>query len=122
MAECEHPTGPEGGLEVEIRISSAPRRLLFPPFLNTNMFQPIASVPLMAGGRTPADGKRLGEQMSKKISGLFALLVFLALSLFLVNCGRFVSAGGLVIRAQPWREHVGSVAIDLGSGRLSLIQ
>jgi hypothetical protein len=76
----------------------------------------------MAGGRTPADGKRLGEQMSKKISGLFALLAFLGLSLFLINCGSSSSrpAGVLYVLSQG-ENNVGSFAIDLGSGRLSLI-
>src|SRR5713226_8230055 len=86
------------------------------------MFQPNASVSVMAGGRTPADGKRLGEQMSKKISGLFALLAFLGLSLFLINCGSSSSrpAGVLYVLSQG-ENNVGSFAIDLGSGRLSLI-
>ena len=76
----------------------------------------------MAGERTPADGKRLGEQMSKKISGLFALLAFLGLSLFLVNCGSSSSrpAGVLYVLSQG-ENNVGSFAIDLGSGRLSLL-
>jgi 6-phosphogluconolactonase (cycloisomerase 2 family) len=76
----------------------------------------------MAGGRTPADGKRLGEQMSKKISGLFLLLAFLGLSLFLINCGSSSSrpAGVLYVLSQG-ENNVGSFAIDLGSGRLSLI-
>src|SRR5213593_4131845 len=86
------------------------------------MFQPNASVSVMAGGRTPADGKRLGEQMSKKISGLFLLLAFLGLSLFLINCGSSSSrpAGVLYVLSQG-ENNVGSFAIDLGSGRLSLI-
>src|SRR2546426_1323575 len=86
------------------------------------MFQPNASVSVMAGGRTPADGKRLGEQMSKKISGLFALLAFLGLSLFLINCGSSSSrpAGVLYVLSQG-ENNVGSFAIDLGSGRLSLL-
>jgi 6-phosphogluconolactonase (cycloisomerase 2 family) len=86
------------------------------------MFQPNASVSVMAGGRTPVDGKRLGEQMSKKIPGLFALLAFLGLSLFLINCGSSSSrpAGVLYVLSQG-ENNVGSFAIDLGSGRLSLI-
>ena len=76
----------------------------------------------MAGERTPADGKRLGEQMSKKISGLFLLLAFLGLSLFLINCGSSSSrpAGVLYVLSQG-ENNVGSFAIDLGSGRLSLL-
>jgi len=70
----------------------------------------------------PADGKRLGEQMSKKISGLFLLLAFLGLSLFLINCGSSSSrpAGVLYVISQG-ENNVGSFAIDLGNGRLSLI-
>src|SRR5882724_2121249 len=86
------------------------------------MFQPNASVSVMAGGRTPADGKRLGEQMSKKISALFALLAFLGLSLFLINCGSSSSrpAGVLYVLSQG-ENNVGSFAIDLSSGGLSLL-
>ena len=60
--------------------------------------------------------------MSKKISGLFALLAFLGLSLFLINCGSSSSrpAGVLYVVSQG-ENNVGSFAIDLGSGRLSLI-
>jgi 6-phosphogluconolactonase (cycloisomerase 2 family) len=86
------------------------------------MFQPIASVTVMAGWRTPADGKRLGEQMSKKIPGFFALLAFLGLTLFLINCGSSSSrpAGVLYVLSQGAND-VGSYAIDLDSGRLSQI-
>src|SRR2546423_948745 len=86
------------------------------------MFQPNASVSVMAGGRTPADGKRLGEQMSKKISGLLALFAFFGLTLFLINCGSSSSrpAGVLYVLSQGVGE-VGSYAIDLGNGRLSLL-
>ena len=61
--------------------------------------------------------------MSKKISGLFALLAFLGLSLFLVNCGSSSSrpAGVLYVLSQG-ENNVGSFAIDLGSGRLSLLK
>ena len=60
--------------------------------------------------------------MSKKISGLFALLAFLGLSLFLANCGSSSSrpAGVLYVLSQG-ENNVGSFAIDLGSGRLSLL-
>src|SRR6267142_1729088 len=86
------------------------------------MFQPNASVSVMAGGRTPADGKRLGEQMSKKISGFLALLAFLGLTLLLINCGSSSSrpAGVLYVLSQG-ASNVGYYAIDLGSGKLSLL-
>ena len=60
--------------------------------------------------------------MSKKISGLFLLLPFLGLSLFLINCGSSSSrpAGVLYVLSQG-ESNVGLFAIDLGSGRLSLI-
>src|SRR6266576_3756625 len=86
------------------------------------MFQPIASVSVMAGERTPADGKRLGEQMSKKISGIFALLAFFGLTLFLINCGSSSSRpAALLYVLSQGENNVGSFAIDLGSGRLSLL-
>ena len=86
------------------------------------MFQLNASISVMAGGRTPADGKRLGEQMSKKISGCLTLLAFLGLSIFLVNCGSSSSrpAGVLYVLSQG-ENKVGSYAIDLNNGKLSLI-
>src|SRR3981189_2716798 len=86
------------------------------------MFQPIASVSVMAGGRTPADGTRLGEQMSKKISGFIALVAFFGLTLFLVNCGSSSSrpAGVLYVLSQG-ANNAGSYAIDLGNGKLSLL-
>jgi 6-phosphogluconolactonase len=76
----------------------------------------------MAGGRMPVDGKRLGEEMSKKIPGLFAFLAFLGLSLFLINCGTSSSrpAGVLYVLSQG-ANNVGSYAIDLSNGGLSLI-
>lgn len=60
--------------------------------------------------------------MSKKIPGLFALLAFLGLILFLINCGTSSSrpAGVLYVLSQG-ENNVGSYAIDLGNGRLSLI-
>ncbi len=60
--------------------------------------------------------------MSKKISGLFALLAFLGLNLFLINCGTSSSrpAGILYVLSQG-SNNVGSYAIDLSNGRLSLI-
>jgi len=76
----------------------------------------------MAGERTPADGKRLGEQMSKKISGIFALLAFFGLTLFLINCGSSSSRpAALLYVLSQGENNVGSFAIDLGSGRLSLL-
>src|SRR6267154_1521644 len=86
------------------------------------MLQPNASVSVMAGGRTPADGKRLGEQMSKKISGFLAVVAFLGLTLFLINCGSSSSrpAGVLYVLSQG-ESNVGYYAIDLGSGNLSLL-
>ncbi len=60
--------------------------------------------------------------MSKKISGLLLLLAFFGLSLFLINCGSSSSrpAGVLYVLSQG-ENNVGSFAIDLASGRLSLI-
>jgi hypothetical protein len=75
----------------------------------------------MAGWRAPADGKRLGEQMSKKIPGLFVVLALFGLSL-LVNCGSSSSrpAGILYVLSQG-ENNVGFYSIDLGNGKLSLI-
>lgn len=60
--------------------------------------------------------------MSKKISGLFAVLAFLGLTLFLINCGSSSSrpAGVLYVLSQG-ESNVESYAIDLGGGGLSLI-
>src|SRR5258706_11830876 len=86
------------------------------------MFQPSASIYVMAGGRTPADGKRLGEQMSKKISGYLALLAFLGLTALLVNCGSSSSRpAGVLYYLSQGEQQVGSYAINLNSGALSLI-
>lgn len=76
----------------------------------------------MAGGRTPADGKRLGEQMSKKIPGLFALLALCGVSVLLINCGTSSSrpAGVLYVLSQG-ANNVGSYAINLDNGKLSQI-
>ncbi|MBI3477245.1 MAG: beta-propeller fold lactonase family protein [Acidobacteria bacterium] len=85
------------------------------------MFQLNASIAVMAGGRTPADGKRLGEQMSKKISGCLTLLAFLGLTIFLVNCGSSSSRpAGLLYVLSQGENNVESYAIDLGNGKLSL--
>jgi hypothetical protein len=60
--------------------------------------------------------------MSKKIPGLLALLAFLGLSLFLINCGTSSSrpSGVLYVLSQG-ENNVGSYAIDLSNGNLSLI-
>ncbi|MBI3645457.1 MAG: beta-propeller fold lactonase family protein [Acidobacteriales bacterium] len=60
--------------------------------------------------------------MSKKIPGLFALLAFLGLSLFLINCGTSSSrpAGVLYVLSQG-ANNVGSYAINLDNGKLSQI-
>src|SRR5437868_2837802 len=86
------------------------------------MFQPSASISVMAGGRTPLNGKRLGEEMSKKICGLFALLAILGLVFFLINCGSSSSrpADVLYVLSQG-ANNIGYYSIDLGNGRLSLI-
>jgi len=79
-----------------------------------------------AGGASPADGKRLGEQMSKKIGGVVALVGLCALSLFLLNCGSSSSrpSGLLYVLTQGINgigDNVSSFAMDLSSGNLSLI-
>jgi 6-phosphogluconolactonase len=60
--------------------------------------------------------------MSKKIPGLIAWLALVGLSVFLVNCGSSSSrpAGVLYVLSQG-ASNVGSYAIDLGNGHLSLI-
>jgi hypothetical protein len=57
-----------------------------------------------------------------KISGLFALLAFFGLSIFLISCGSSSSrpAGVLYVVSQG-ESNVGSFAIDLGNGKLSLL-
>jgi len=76
----------------------------------------------MAGERTPADGKRLGEQMSKKISGCVALVALFGLTLFLMNCGSSSSRpAGLLYVASQGDSNIGSYAINLDSGKLSLL-
>src|SRR5215468_6037202 len=69
----------------------------------------------------PAD-RALGEQMSKKISGLFLLVAVIGLSAFLINCGSSSSrpAGVLYFLSQG-EAQIGSYAIDLDNGNLSLI-
>jgi 6-phosphogluconolactonase (cycloisomerase 2 family) len=90
-----------------------------------------------AGGRLPADGKRLttpigkkarqlgaplGEQMSKKTGGVVALVALCGLSLFLLNCGNTVSrSSGLLYVLSQGSSNVQSYAINLSSGGLSLI-
>ena len=60
--------------------------------------------------------------MSKKISGFLALVAFFGLTLFLINCGSSSSrpAGVLFVVSQG-ANNVGSYAIDLGNGKLSLL-
>jgi 6-phosphogluconolactonase (cycloisomerase 2 family) len=86
------------------------------------MFQPNASIYVMAGRRTPADGKRLGEQMSKKISGCLTQLAFLGLTVLLISCGTSSSRpAGVLYYLSQGDSKVGSYAINLNSGALSLI-
>jgi 6-phosphogluconolactonase (cycloisomerase 2 family) len=71
-------------------------------------------------------GKLLGEWMSKKISGIVALVGVCALSIFLLNCGSSSSrpAGVLYVLTQGSNgvgNNVSSFALDLNSGNLSLI-
>ena len=70
----------------------------------------------------PADRKRLGEQMSKKMRGIVAFLAVVGLGLLLLNCGTSTSrpAGVLYVLSQG-DSTVGSYAINLDSGRLSQI-
>jgi 6-phosphogluconolactonase (cycloisomerase 2 family) len=70
----------------------------------------------------PADKKRLGEQMSKKLRAILAFAVLAGLSLLLLNCGTSTSrpAGVLYVLSQG-ESTVGSYAINLDSGALSLI-
>src|SRR6202043_2048449 len=100
--------------------------LLFPLIPNTNIFQPKASGSVTVGGGSPADGKRLGEQMSKKIGGGVVLAAICALSIFLLNCGSSSSrpSGLLYVLTQGINgagDNISSFAINLGSGNLSLI-
>jgi lactonase family protein with 7-bladed beta-propeller len=84
-----------------------------------------------AGGASPADGKRLGVQMSKKIVGVVALAGLCALSLFLLNCGTTSSrpSGLLYALTQGYNGegatgigyNVSSFAMDFNNGNLSLI-
>jgi len=76
----------------------------------------------MAGWAVPADRKRLGEQMSKKMRGILAFLALVGLSFLLLNCGSSSSrpAGVLYVLSQG-DSTVGSFAINLDSGKLSQI-
>ena len=81
---------------------------------------------MTAGRALPADGKRLGEQMSKKISVVIALVGLCALSLFLLSCGSSSSrpAGVLYVLTQGSNgtgNDVSTFAMDLNSGGLSLV-
>jgi len=70
----------------------------------------------------PADRKRLGEQMSKKMRGILAFLALVGLSFLLLNCGSSSSrpAGVLYVLSQG-DSTVGSFAINLDNGKLSQI-
>lgn len=60
--------------------------------------------------------------MSKKISGSFALLGFLGLTLFLISCGSSSSRpAGVLYYLSQGENNVGSFAINLTGGGLSLI-
>jgi len=75
-----------------------------------------------AGRESPADGKRLGEQMSKKTRGVVALVALCALSLFLLDCGSTVNrSSGLLYVLIQGSSDVSSYSINLNSGNLSLI-
>jgi hypothetical protein len=70
----------------------------------------------------PVNGKRLGELMLKKIRGLMAFISLVGLSLFLLNCGSSNSRpSGVLLVTSQGASTVGSYAIDLGNGHLSLI-
>jgi hypothetical protein len=75
-------------------------------------------------------GDRFGEQMSKKISGFVALVALCALSLFLLNCGSssYRPAGTLYLLTEGSNDNglvlgtnVSSLAVDLDTGNLSLV-
>ncbi len=68
----------------------------------------------------------MGEQMSKKISGVIALVGMCALSLFLLNCGSSSDrpAGVLYVLTEGINgigNNISSFALDLDSGSLSLV-
>jgi hypothetical protein len=100
--------------------------LLLPP-IPDKQIDSASSFDLRDGGREmPADGKRLGVQMSKKIGGVVALAAICALSLFLLNCGSSSShpTGILYVLTQGNNgvgNNVSSFATDLNSGNLTLI-
>jgi 6-phosphogluconolactonase (cycloisomerase 2 family) len=67
-------------------------------------------------------GTPLGEQMSKKTRGVVAFAALCGLSLFLLNCGSTVNrSSGLLYVLIQGSNNVSSYAIDLNSGKLSLI-
>jgi hypothetical protein len=89
-----------------------------------------SQVPLTLDGpmtRSPDDPIQfLGEQMSKKLAGVVALVGLCALSLFLVNCGSSSSrpSGVLYVLTQGSNgvgNNVSTFAMDLNSGGLSLV-
>ena len=77
------------------------------PFLIHNYISATSfGCSVRSGWPPPADGKRLGEQMSKKTGGIFAFLGLLGLSVFLLSCGTKVSrSSGLlfVVSQAPTR-------------------
>jgi Lactonase, 7-bladed beta-propeller len=79
-----------------------------------------------AGGASPADGKRLGEQMSKIIGGVLALAGLCALSMFLLSCGSTSSrpAGLLYVVNQGLNgsgNSISSFGINLDNGELQYL-
>ena len=100
--------------------------MLFPLIPDKQIIS-ATSFSLRDGWRVTApDGKRLGEQMSKKISVAVALAGMCALSLFLLSCGSSSSrpSGLLYVLTQGSNgvgNSVSSFSIDLDSGNLSLI-
>ena len=81
---------------------------------------------MTAGRVSPADGKRLGEQMSKIIGGVLALAGLCALSMFLLSCGSTSSrpAGVLYVVNQGLNgsgNSISSFGINLDNGELQYL-
>jgi hypothetical protein len=100
--------------------------LLLPPIPDKQIDSAISFGCRDGGREMPADGKRLGVQMSKRIGGVVALAAICALSLFLLNCGSSSShpTGILYVLTQGNNgvgNNVSSFATDLNSGNLTLI-
>ncbi|MFZ1132342.1 MAG: beta-propeller fold lactonase family protein [Terriglobales bacterium] len=81
---------------------------------------------MTAGKALPADGKRLGEQMSKKISLTVVFVSMCVLSSFLLSCGSTSSrpSGLLYVLTQGINgagNNISSFSLDLSSGSLSLL-